>query len=170
MPTKERECCVVTRNHIMVHIFSNAMLWPIYGTDITVITTIIIKTFKINKLSLEDGDICLLSLLAPRITGKEFKPRPSTLMLVLYLNNVSQSRLHIKLKSRSQSEREKRISYINTQMWNLEKWYRWSHLQSRDRYKDMENKCTDIKQGGWDESRYWDWHIHTIDTMCKIDN
>ena len=23
---------------------------------------------------------------------------------------------------------------------------------------------------GWEELEYWDWHIHTIDTMYKIDN
>ena len=26
------------------------------------------------------------------------------------------------------------------------------------------------KEGGWDELGDWDWCIHTIDTMCKIDN
>ena len=29
----------------------------------------------------------------------------------------------------SKSEREKQISYINTYMWNLEKWYRESPLE-----------------------------------------
>ena len=33
----------------------------------------------------------------------------------------------------SKSEREKQISYINACMWNLEKWYRWTYLQSRNR-------------------------------------
>ena len=33
----------------------------------------------------------------------------------------------------SKSEREKQISYISTYMWKLEKWYRWSYLQSRNR-------------------------------------
>ena len=28
-------------------------------------------------------------------------------------------------------------------MWNLEKWYRWSYLQSRNRGTDEENKCMD---------------------------
>ena len=31
------------------------------------------------------------------------------------------------------SQKEKQISYINTYMWNLEKWYRLSYLQSRNR-------------------------------------
>ena len=43
-------------------------------------------------------------------------------------------------KEWSKSEREKQISYINVYMWNLEKWYRWSYLQSRNRDTDVENK------------------------------
>ena len=38
------------------------------------------------------------------------------------------------------SEREKQILYINTSMWNLEKWYRWSYWQYRNRDTDVENK------------------------------
>ena len=33
----------------------------------------------------------------------------------------------------SKSERVKQISYINASMWNLEKWRKWSYLQSRNR-------------------------------------
>ena len=33
-------------------------------------------------------------------------------------------------------------------MWNLEKWYKWSYLQSRNRDTDVENKCMDTK-GEW---------------------
>ena len=36
----------------------------------------------------------------------------------------------------SKSEREKQISYINAYMWNLEKWYKWSYWQSRNRDTD----------------------------------
>ena len=47
----------------------------------------------------------------------------------------------------SKSEREKQISYINTYMWNLEKWYRWTGLQDRNWDTDVENKRTDTKGG-----------------------
>ena len=30
-------------------------------------------------------------------------------------------------------------------MWNLEKWYRWTGLQDRNRDTDVENKCMDTK-------------------------
>ena len=40
----------------------------------------------------------------------------------------------------SKSEREKQILYIYAFMWNLEKWYRWTYLQSRIRDLDIENK------------------------------
>ena len=69
----------------------------------------------------------------------------------------------------SKSEREKQISYINAYMWNLEKWYWWSYLQSRNRDTDVENKHG-YQGGWWDELGDWDWHIYTIDTMYKIDN
>ena len=45
----------------------------------------------------------------------------------------------------SKSEREKQISYINVYMWNLENWYRWTHLQSRKRDIGIENKYMDTK-------------------------
>ena len=72
----------------------------------------------------------------------------------------------------SKSEREKQILYINAYMWNLEKWCRWSYLQSRNRDTDVEKKYMDTKGEGewWEELGDWDWHIYTIDTMYKIDN
>ena len=71
----------------------------------------------------------------------------------------------------SKSEREKQISYINAYMWNLEKWYRWTSLQGRNRDTDVENKCmgTRGESGvvvGW--IGRLDWHIYT--NMYKIGN
>ena len=40
----------------------------------------------------------------------------------------------------SKSEKEKQISYNIAYMWNLEKWYRRTYLQSRNRVTDVENK------------------------------
>ena len=60
----------------------------------------------------------------------------------------------------SKSEREKQISYINTYMWNLEKWYRWPYLQSRNRGTDVENKYMDTKEEGEGE-RNWEVGIDT---------
>ena len=69
-----------------------------------------------------------------------------------------------------QSEvRKRKISYNISYMWNLEKWYIGTYLQSRNRDTDIENKCMDNKRGkGGDELGDWDWHIYTI--MYKIDN
>ena len=66
------------------------------------------------------------------------------------------------------SQTEKQIPYINAFIWNLEKWYRWTHLQSRN--TDVEKKLMDIKGegGGWDELGDWDWHIYT--TTYKTEN
>ena len=38
---------------------------------------------------------------------------------------------------------------MNTYMWNLEKWYRWTGLQDRNRDTDVENKVMDTKRGRW---------------------
>ena len=55
-------------------------------------------------------------------------------------------------------------------MWNLENWYRWSYLQSRNRDTDAGNKCMDTVGSGWwwEDLGAWDWHICT--TMYKADN
>ena len=45
----------------------------------------------------------------------------------------------------SKSEREKQVSSINACMWNLEKWYQWPYVQSRNTDIDIENKCIDTK-------------------------
>ena len=42
----------------------------------------------------------------------------------------------------SKSERERQISYINAYMWNLEKWYRWTYLQSKNRHRGRERGQT----------------------------
>ena len=58
----------------------------------------------------------------------------------------------------SQSKREKRkISYINVYIWNLERLYRWLHLQGRKRDVDVENSFVDTEgkgEGGpnWESS------------------
>ena len=72
----------------------------------------------------------------------------------------------------NKSEREKQILYNIAYTWNLEKWYGWTYLQSRNRDTDIENKWMDTKgeREGWEELGAWDWHIYTIDTMYKIDN
>ena len=49
--------------------------------------------------------------------------------------------------------------YINAYMWNLEKWYRRTGLQGRNRDTDVENKRMDTKGGKWrggDELGDWD--------------
>ena len=54
-------------------------------------------------------------------------------------------------------------------MWNLEKSYRRTYLQSRNRDTDVENKLMDTRggeEGGWDEFRDWDSHTYT--TIYKI--
>ena len=70
----------------------------------------------------------------------------------------------------SKSERGKQISHINTYMWNLEKWYRWSGLQGRNLDTDVENKRKDSKGGkprGWGSGVLnWEIGIDMCTLMC----
>ena len=42
-------------------------------------------------------------------------------------------------------------------MWNLEKWYRRTYLQSRNWDTDVENNLMDISGGKEDELGDWGW-------------
>ena len=67
----------------------------------------------------------------------------------------------------SKSEREKQISYINAYMWNLEKWYRWTGLQGRNRDTDVKNKCMDTKGGkGVGGEMNWEIEIDIYTLIC----
>ena len=43
----------------------------------------------------------------------------------------------------SKSERERQIVYINTYIWNLERWYQWFHMQGRKVDTDIKNRLLD---------------------------
>ena len=64
----------------------------------------------------------------------------------------------------SQSERKKQVLYINTYMWNLEKWYKITCLQGRNRDIDIENGYVDIegeREGGMDWESITDIHTQS---------
>ena len=52
----------------------------------------------------------------------------------------------------NKSERENQTSNIHTYMWNLQKWYRWTYFQSRNRDTDVKNRICGY-QGGKGVSR-----------------
>ena len=57
-------------------------------------------------------------------------------------NNMDETR-----DRHTKTERERKISYNITYMWNLKKkWYKWIYLQSRIRLTDIENKCIVTKK------------------------
>ena len=72
----------------------------------------------------------------------------------------------------SKSEREKQVTYINAYMWNLEKLYRWTGLQGRNRDPDVENKHMDTKAGkrgvggGGGGVMNWEIGIDMYTLMC----
>ena len=50
----------------------------------------------------------------------------------------------------NKSERERQMPYDITHMWNQKKWYKWTHLQNRNRYTIKENNMfiKGERQGG----------------------
>ena len=53
-------------------------------------------------------------------------------------------------------------------MWNQKTWCKWTCLQNRNLFTNIENKLMATKGEGVDRLGVWDWHIHT--TVYKIDN
>lgn len=60
--------------------------------------------------------------------------------------------------------RKRQIPYDMTYMWNLNKWYKQTYLQNRNRLTDVENKLrvTKGERVGRDKLGVWDEQIHTI--------
>ena len=48
----------------------------------------------------------------------------------------------------NKSEREKQVSYINVYIWNLEKWYRRTDFQGRNRDTEVEKRHMDPEREG----------------------
>ena len=51
-------------------------------------------------------------------------------------------------------------------IWNLEKWYIWTYLQSRNRDTDMENKCMDTKKREAEGGMSWELGIDIYTLLC----
>ena len=65
----------------------------------------------------------------------------------------------------SKSETERQIPYNTDYMWNLEKWYRWTYLQSRNRVTDVENKLM-VTSGGRGGGMNWEIGIGIYTLLC----
>ena len=60
----------------------------------------------------------------------------------------------------SKSERERQILYINTYIWNLERWYWRSHMQGSKGDTDVKNRLLD-SVGGGEGGMIWQTSIET---------
>ena len=65
---------------------------------------------------------------------------------------------------------QRKTSYVNVYMWNLEKWYWWTYLPGSCGDADIrEQTCWHSGDcRGWDELRERHWKVYT--TICKIDS
>ena len=68
---------------------------------------------------------------------------------------------------RSKSERERQTLYINTCIWNLERWYWWTYLQGSGGYADLENRLMNTVGEG-EFGTNWENSIETYITICKM--
>ena len=59
--------------------------------------------------------------------------------------------------------KSKTILYINTYMWSLGKWYRWTYLQSRNRGADAENRPVVM---GWGGALNWEIGVDMYTPLC----
>ena len=110
--------------------------------------------------------ICVSATLPVRPT-LPFSACVHTFVLYIYISvaqwNISHKRKEVgsfvmiwmdleSVLQRKVSQKEKKqISYINAHIWNLEKWYWWTYLQSRNRDADVENGLVNTE---WEE-RVW---------------
>ena len=60
----------------------------------------------------------------------------------------------------SKSEKERQISYINTYIWNLERWYWWSYLQGSREDTDNKNRLL-VTVGEGEGGMTWESSIET---------
>ena len=68
------------------------------------------------------------------------------------------------------SERGKQLSYTNTYIWNLKRWYWWTYLQISNGGTNIENRFVDMLGGAGEGGRYGDSNMKTYITICKIDS
>ena len=61
------------------------------------------------------------------------------------------------------SDRERQVSHYITYMWNLDYDYKWTYLQNRNRFTNLENQLmvTWGKSWGRDRPGAWNWHVHS---------
>ena len=59
--------------------------------------------------------------------------------------------------------------YINTYIWNLEKWYWWTYLQGRNRDSDIEKEFVDTA-GEEEDGTNWQSSTHIYSTVCETDS
>ena len=70
--------------------------------------------------------------------------------------------------TQSEVVRKRQIPYINTYIWNLERWYQLSYVQSSKGDTDIKNKLLD-SVGEGEGGVIWEYSIETYITICKID-
>ena len=82
-------------------------------------------------------------------------------------NEVDEPRAYY--AERIKSERERQILYINTWVWNLERWHWWTHLQGNNGDADIENRLVETVEER-EDGLNWDNSMETYIPTCKMDS
>ena len=71
-------------------------------------------------------------------------------------------------REQSKSERKTPIQYINTYIWNLERWLWWPYMWDNKRDTDVKNRLLD-SVGEGKGGMIWENSIETYIIICEID-
>ena len=75
------------------------------------------------------------------------------------------------IQSEVSQKENKGMSYNDTYIWNLERWYWWIYLQGSNGEIDIENRLMDM--GGGEEAEvemYGESNMETSKAICEIDS
>ena len=75
------------------------------------------------------------------------------------------------IQSEVSQKENKGMSYNDTHIWNLERWYWWIYLQGSNGEIDIENRLMDM--GGGEEAEvemYGESNMETSKAICEIDS
>ena len=81
------------------------------------------------------------------------------------LESVLMRWMNLKPIKKEWSQKQKDISYANAPIWNLERRYRWTHLQGSNGDTDRENRLVDTVGEGEAET-IWQCHGNIHITIC----
>ena len=124
----------------------------------TVVLFTIARTWKHPKCPLKNEWIRKMWYIYTTEYYSAIKSNETESLVVMWMD------LECVIQSEVSQKEKKQVLYINTYMWNVEKWYKITRLQGRNRDIDIENGYVDIageREGGMDWESITDIHTQS---------